>query len=367
MIPVNTPHIAEKEKQYVNQCLDTGWISSAGHFVDEFEKQFANYCDCKFGVTTTNGTSAIHLALKSLDIGPGDEVLVPAFTMAGSVYPIVQCGAKPVFVDSEMDTYNIDFQDSLSKITPKTKAIIVVHIYGHSVDMDPFIELCREKNIYLIEDAAEAHGALYKGRKAGSMGDVACFSFFANKIITTGEGGMIVSNNEQLINKAKRLKNLAHSNVRFIHDLPEAYNYRMTNMQAAIGLAQLERVEVIIDRKIYNANLYNELLADIPYLKTPTKKPWAKNVYWMYAVLLQADSKFDKADLMLKLKEKGIETRSFFYPLDKSPAFKQYVQNQNPCKNADELGSRGFYLPSGQNLSIEDIKFISDNMHQIMQ
>lgn len=353
MIPVNQPDIGALEKKFVQDCLDSGWISSAGHYVKEFENQFATYCDCQYGTTTTNGTTAIHLALKSLDIKAGDEVLVPSFTMAGSVYPIVQCGAIPVFVDSDIHTFNVDIDDLRKKITSRAKAILVVHLYGHPADMDPIMEIAQQHQLWVIEDAAEAHGALYKNKKVGGIGHVGCFSFYSNKIITTGEGGMIVTNDEAIIAKARRLKDLAHGEIRFTHDLPEAYNYRMTNMQAAIGLGQLNRIETIIQKKIANAHRYNELLKAIPDFMTPICEDWARNVYWMYSVKVKDNSKISKDHWMELLKQEGVETRSFFYPLHQQKAFAAY--GKNDCPRADWLSQVGFYLPSGQALSFEQI------------
>jgi perosamine synthetase len=365
VVPVNEPFIGDEEKKLVNECLETGWISSAGRFINEFEKNFSNYCECEYGVSTTNGTSAIHLALKSIGILPEDEVLIPSFTMAGSVYPIVQCGAVPIFVDSEMETYNLSFEDLLRKITSKTKAIVVVHIYGHPVDMDPIMDLAKERGLWVVEDAAEAHGALYKGRKAGGIGHIGCFSFYANKIITTGEGGMLVSNDYEIIQEARKLKDLAHGEKRFTHILPEAYNYRMTNIQAALGLGQLNRVEETISIKIANAALYNALLEDISDLVTPVCQPWARNVYWMYGVLVKESSRFPKDYLMSKLESMGIGTRSFFFPQDKQPAFSKY--GKGDCPNAEKLGATGFYLPSGQTLTEQQIAYVSESLHKVMR
>lgn len=362
-IPVNTPYIGAAEKKYVNECLDTAWISSAGRFVPAFEEAFANYCGCEYGVSVTNGTSAIHLALKALDLQEGDEVIVPSFTMAGSVYPITQLGCVPVFIDCELRTFNMDIELLESKITDKTKAIMPVHIYGHPVDMDPILKLAKKYNLYVVEDAAEAHGALYKGTKVGCLGDIACFSFYANKIITTGEGGMVVSNNENLMERARRLKDLGHGKTRFTHDMPEAYNYRMTNIQAAIGLGQFERIEDIIERKINNAERYNQLLEDIADFQTPICEEWARNVYWMYGVLVKPDARLTKSEWMTRLAENGIETRSFFYPLDQQIAFKQY--SSDDCPNTRYAGEHGFYLPSGQDLSEEQIKYIVEIIRQI--
>lgn len=364
VVPVNEPFLGEEEKRLVNECLETGWISSAGKFISQFEKSFAEYCGCQYGVTTTNGTTAIHLALKSLGIGPGDEVLVPSFTMAGSIYPIVQCGATPVFVDSEIDTCNLMVNDLVNKISPRTKAIEVVHLYGHPVDMDPILKISQENNLWVVEDAAEAHGALYKGRKVGGIGHVGCFSFYANKIVTTGEGGMLVTNDPDLVERARKLKDLSHGEKRFTHVFPEAYNYRMTNIQAAIGLGQLNRIEETIRLKIANAKLYNEVLEDIPDLITPVCHPWARNVYWMYGVQVRKGSRFSKDQLIAKLEEMGVGTRSFFYPQDRQPAFSRF--SRGDCPNAMQLGQTGFYLPSGQTLTEKQIHYVSEILHKIM-
>jgi len=364
MIPVNEPYLGQREKELVNECLESGWISSAGKYIKKFEDQFSEYCECAEGVTTTSGTTAIHLALKSLGIGPGDEVLVPAFTMVGSVYPIVQCGASPVFVDSEPDTGNMDIKDLERKITSSSKVILVVHIYGHPADMDPICDLARSRNLKILEDAAEAHGALYKGRKAGSLGDIGCFSFYANKIITTGEGGMVVSNDTALIKKARQLKDLAHGEIRFTHDWPEAFNYRMTNIQAAIGLAQLERIENTVRTKINNAEQYTSLLKDVPYLELPVCRPWARNVYWMYGVQLKDNDRFEKDQLMVALKNEGVDTRSFFYPLNTQKAFQKY--GKPDCPNAQSLGRRGFYLPSGQTLEPKQIHRVAEILSKLL-
>jgi len=364
MIPVNEPYLGDEEKRLVADCMEAGWVSSAGRYIGLFEAEFARYCDCAHGVTTSSGTAAIHLALKALGIGPGDEVLVPSFTMAGSVYPIVQCGATPVFVDSELETYNLDVSRLADKITPSSKAILVVHLYGHPADMDPIMELAQRTGLWVIEDAAEAHGALYKGRKAGSIGHLGCFSFYANKIVTTGEGGMVVSNDAGLVEKARRLKDLAHMGERFHHDLPEAFNYRMTNIQAAIGLGQLHRIEETISRKIANAELYNERLSDLAVIRTPACKPWAKNVYWMYGVVVQPGAPMDKSTFMQELRKDGVDTRSFFYPLDQEPAFSRF--SHNDCPNAKVLGETGLYLPSGQTLTPEQIEYVSESVHRVL-
>jgi len=362
-VPVNEPLIGDEEKRLVADCVESGWISSAGKYIEQFEREFAEYCECREGVSTTSGTTAIHLALKAVGVGPGDEVIVPAFTMAGSVYPIVQCGARPVFVDSELDTCNMRFDEIVRRTTPRTKAILVVHLYGHPVDMDPVMEFAADRNIVVIEDAAEAHGALYKGRKAGGIGHVGCFSFYGNKIVTTGEGGMVVTNDERIAALARQLKDLAHGEKRFTHVLPEAFNYRMTNIQAAIGLGQLRRIESTVARKIEAASRYTERLSDIRWLILPKTESWARNVYWMYGVRTSDDSPVDKDQLIGELGKVGVATRSFFYPQNRQPAFNCY--NDSDCPNAEKLSDTGFYLPSGQTLTDRQIDYVAGKVHEI--
>jgi perosamine synthetase len=244
MIPVCIPLLGEKELENVIDCIKTNWISSKGKYVEEFEDKFAKYCGCKYGVTTTSGTTALHLALASIGVGKGDEVIIPASTMIATAFAVVYCDATPVLVDAEPETWNIDVAKIEEKITDRTKAIMPVHIYGHPCDMDPIMKLAKEHDLYVAEDAAEAHGAEYKGKKAGGIGDIGCFSFYANKIITTGEGGMVVTNDEEIAERAKSLRNLSFPKEKRIYLHSEVgYNYRMTNIQAAIGLAQFERID----------------------------------------------------------------------------------------------------------------------------
>ena len=366
MIPVCIPFIGEKELEYVFDCIKTNWISSKGKYVEEFERGFAEYCGCKYGVSTTSGTTALHLALASIGVGKGDEVIVPAFTMISTVFAVVYCGAKPVLVDAEPETWNIDVSKIEEKITDRTKVIIPVHIYGHPCDMDPIMKIAEEHDLYVVEDAAEAHGAEYKGRKVGGIGHIGCFSFYANKIITTGEGGMIVTNDEEIAEKAKSLKDLAFSKERrFLHtDL--GFNYRMTNIQAAIGLAQLERIDELVERRRKNAHLYNELLKDIEGIRLPIEKEWAKNVYWMYSILVEDKFGMSRDELMSELEKKGIETRTFFIPMHVQPVF----QNMGLFKGerypvAEELARKGLYLPSSSGLSREEIEHICDEIRKI--
>ena len=361
MIPVCIPFIDKKELEYVIDCVKTNWISSKGKYVKEFEERFARYCGCKYGISTTSGTTALHLALVSIGVGKGDEVIVPAFTMISTVLAIVYTGAKPVLVDAEPETWNIDVTKIEEKITDRTKVIMPVHIYGHPCDMDQIMKIAKKYDLYVVEDAAEAHGAEYKGRKAGGIGHIGCFSFYANKIITTGEGGMVVTNNKKIAENAKLLKDLAFSKERrFLHtDL--GFNYRMTNIQAAIGLAQFERIDELVERRRRNAHLYNNLLKDVEGITLPVEKEWVKNVYWMYSILIEDSFGISRDELMKKLEREGIETRTFFIPMHEQPVF----QNMGFFKGegypvAEKISKKGLYLPSSSGIKEEEIKHICD-------
>lgn len=357
MIPVCEPFLSGKESEYVTDCLKTNWISSKGKYIEEFEQRFAHYCGCQYGISTTSGTTAIHLALASLGIGPGDEVIVPTFTMIATAFAVAYTGAIPVLVDAETETWNMDVSQIEARITPKTRAIMPVHIYGHVCDMDTIMEMAQRYNLYVIEDAAEAHGAEYKGRKVGGIGHVNCFSFYANKIITTGEGGMVVTNDESIAEKARALQDLAHSKERRFLHTDIAFNYRMTNVQAAIGLAQFEKIDELVERRRAHAHLYNSLLKDIEGVRLPPEKEWAKNVYWMYAILIEDSFGISRDELMERLKGKGIETRAFFIPVDQQPAFQKinlFKDEKYPV--AEMLSQNGLYLPSGSGLRKEEIQ-----------
>lgn len=369
MIPVCVPLLGAKELEYVTECIKTNWISSKGRYVEEFEEKFAEYCGCKYGITTTSGTTALHLALASIDLKTGDEVIIPASTMIATAFAVVYCGVKPVLVDAEPETWNIDVEKIEEKITNKTKAIMPVHIYGHPCDMDPIMKLARGHDLYVVEDAAEAHGAEYRGKKTGGIGDIGCFSFYANKIITTGEGGMLVTNDEEIVEKAKSLRNLCFPKEKRVYLHSEVgYNYRMTNIQAAIGLAQFERMDELAEMRRRNAHLYNECLKDIKGIKLPPEKEWAKNVYWMYSILIEDEFGMSRDKLMKELEKKGIETRTFFIPMHKQPVF----QNMGLFKGenypvAVELARRGMYLPSSSGLKEEEISYVCNAIRDIRQ
>ncbi|MFH1895678.1 MAG: DegT/DnrJ/EryC1/StrS family aminotransferase [archaeon] len=363
MIHVCEPNIGKKEFEYVKKCFDSNWISSMGPFVKEFEEKFAGFCDTKYGISTTSGTTALHLAVASLGIKKGDEVIMPSFTMIATSNSVIYAGAKPVLVDSEMQTWNMDVTKIEEKITKKTKAIMPVHTYGHSVDMDPLMEIAEKHGLKVIEDGAEAHGALYKGKKVGSIGDCGCFSFYANKIITTGEGGMVVTANEELSEMAHTLMNHAFSKEKHFWHKHIGFNYRMTNMQAALGLAQLERVDELLGLKEKINSQYTEILSEVDGITTPPEAPWAKNVIWMYGILVD-EKKFgmNKDKLMIELEKKGIETREFFIPMHRQPIYTQMKLFKGKYPVADELNYRGLYLPSGTMLSEEQISFVCDTI-----
>ena len=363
MIPVCEPTLIGNELKYVTDCLKTNWISSAGKYIKQFEESFAKFCDCKYGVACNNGTTAIHLALEACGIGKGDEVIIPAFTMIATCNAVIYSGAKPVLVDSEKETWNMDVNKIEERITNKTKAIMPVHTYGHPVDMDVINNIAKKHNLLVIEDAAEAHGAEYNGKRTGSLGKCAAFSMYANKIITTGEGGMITTNDEKVAEKAKLLRNHAFIKPRFLHkDL--GFNYRMTNIQAAIGLAQMEKADELVNRRINNAKLYNSLLKDVKGITLPPCKEWAKNVYWMYGILVEEEFSISMPQLRETLEKKGIDTRTFFIPMHQQPLFKEGKDERFPdCSGSypvsEELSKKGLYLPSSSSLTKEQIENIA--------
>lgn len=367
MIPVCEPTIGEAELRNVTECLQTNWISSQGRFIREFEERFSSYLGVKYGVATTSGTTAIHLALASVGIKEGDEVIMPTFTMIASALPVVYTGATPVVVDAEPETWNMDVNQIEAKITKGTRAIMPVHIYGHPCDMAAIADIALRHGLLVIEDAAEAHGGEYKGRKAGSLSDVACFSFYANKIVTTGEGGMVVTDRKEIYEQASLLKNLAHARERRFLHYQVGFNYRMTNIQAAIGLAQMERIDELVEARRRNAQLYNTLLKDIGGVTLPPEESWAKNVYWMYSVLInEAEFGMGSEELARKLYEKGIETRPFFIPLHQQPVFRQMGLFVNEhCPVAERLSVEGINLPSSSSLKASQIEYICQEIKKL--
>lgn len=370
MIPVCKPWLPGNEKKYVLEALETNWISSSGKYIEEFEEKFSKFCNVDYGVSCSSGFGALHLACVALGLTEGDEVIVPTFTMAACINAILLTGAKPVLIDSDKETYCIDVDKIEEKINNQTKAIMPVHIYGHPCDMDKIMNLAKKYNLKIIEDCAEAHGAEYKGKKVGSFGDIGCFSFYANKILTTGEGGMCVTNNLELAHKMKKLRNHSFEHPRFIHN-EIGFNYRLTNIQAAIGLAQVENVNKLVESRRDVGKKYSSLLKGLKELILPIEKDYAKNVYWMYGVVLSEKSKLKKEDVMIKLREKGIDTRSFFIPMHKQPAYyNKTIENAPNCEGkfpiSDFIGERGFYLPSSSNLTEEEIEKICAELKRII-
>ncbi len=363
IIPVCEPTIAGKEKEYLLDCLDSNWISSAGKYIPAFEDKFAAECHCKYGVACVNGTVALHLGLAALGLEPGDEVILPTFTMIATINAIAYTGATPVLIDSEPHTWNMDVTQLADKITPKTRAIIPVHTYGHPVDMDPIMELAEQHGIFVMEDAAEAHGAEYKGRRAGGLGHAAGFSFYANKIITTGEGGMITTNDAKFAALTQNLRDHAFSSERHFWHKYVGFNYRMTNMQAAIGLAQTEQMSGFVADRRRNAALYTELLKEIPGIVTPPEAGWAKNVFWMYSLLVEDEFGMTRDQLRAFLARHGIETRTFFIPMHLQPIYYEAFKGQR-YPVAEMLCQRGFYLPSASSLTAQQITYIISIVRQ---
>ncbi len=367
MIPVCEPTLIGNEKKYVDQCIETNWISSSGSFLEEFEKKFSKFCNVKHGVSCSNGTTALHLALVSLGIGPGDEVILPSFSIIALANSVLYTGATPVFVDSELKTWNMDPGKIEEKITSRTKAIIAMHTYGCPADMDSINEIARKHNLKVVEDAAESHGATYKGRPTGGLGNVSAFSFYANKIITTGEGGMVLTDDDKIAEKARLLRNHAFTKPRFVHH-EIGYNYRMTNIQAAIGVAQLENADKLVKMRQENARLYNEELKDVKGITTPPDCPNGTNVYWMYGVLVDKEEfGIGKDEVMRLLAKSGIETRSFFYPMHMQPVFKEMpdIDCSGDYSVSEQLYEQGFYLPSSSHLTPEQIRMICDTLKSL--
>lgn len=357
-IPVNEPIFIGNEKKYLNECIDTGWISSAGRFITDFEESLAKRCHRKYGVAVSSGTAALEIAVKTLNLAPEDEVIIPALTIISCPNSVIKAGATPVLVDVEEDTFNMSLETIKEKVTEKTKAIMIVHLYGHPVDMDPILEFANSRGIKIIEDAAEMHGQEYKGKPCGSFGDISIFSFYANKHISTGEGGMLLTNNEDIADKAKSLRDHCFmKGRRFLHD-DIGSNYRMTNLQAAVGLAQLECLDKYIEKKRAMGAQYTNILNTNEKFKTSiVETKYSKNVYWVYTIVLNEEFFKDSDSISNKLKELGIGNRPFFWPIHQQPIYKEMGLFKDESYPVSEKLSRlGFYLPSGLALSNEQIE-----------
>jgi perosamine synthetase len=359
MIPVFEPVIGDDEIQAVVLALKKGEISgSFGDTIPEFENKFAQYVGCEFGIAVSSGTTALHLAVDAAGIGKGDEVLISTSTNIATALAVYHNGATVVPIDSELDTWNLDLDLLEQHITPKTKAIIPVHLFGHPVDMDRLMAIASKHNLIVIEDCAEAHGAKVRNRMVGSFGQMNCFSFYANKIITTGEGGMITTNDKVYAEKLRLLRNLAFTTPRFYHEVA-GYNFRMTGMQAALGVAQLKKIETFINDKRRLAASYNTHLKNIPFLQLPAEKDWAKNVYWMYGILVKEGFNISRNALATYLKNNGVDTRTFFCPMGKQPFLKS-ASTKTETPRADYLWENGLYLPSSCLLEDKTIQHIAE-------
>ena len=361
-IKTSQPWFDDEEKRNINHALDQKAISGFyGNYIAKFENLFAKFCDSKYGVSTNSGTTALHLATKTLDIRKGDEVLVTTFTNMASIFSILYVGAKPIPIDIDEDTFNIDPKLIEKKINKRTKAIMIVHIFGHPVDYSAISLIAKKYKLLVIEDCAEAHGAEYKGKKVGSLGDAGCFSFYANKIITTGEGGMVVFNNKKLAEKAKNLKELSFGKVDKFQHNDIGFNYRMTNLQAALAVAQLERIDELLDKKIEIFSWYHKYLNNINGIKLNPKLENYKNVYWMICVELTNLSENERDNVMVKLNDKYIDSRPYFYPISEMP---MYTKVNTPVTKL--ISQRGINLPSYFDLTEDQVLYICNELKKLL-
>lgn len=356
MIPIAKPILGKEEKKNAMEAIDSGWLSN-GEFVGRFEDRFSSYCGRKTGIAVSNGTAALHLALKALGIGPGDEVIVPALSFIAVANSVYYCGAKPVFCDSDSEYWCISPEEIKKKITPKTKALIAAHLYGHPCDMKAIEEIAEKYNLKAVEDAAEAHGAECRGRKAGSFGDVSCFSFFGNKMITTGEGGMCLTDNPKTAEIIAELRDHGMSREKKYWHNVIGFNYRMTNVQAAIGLAQCGRLESLLEKKRAIASKYSKFLKNSSGIILPREMRWAKSSFWLYSVAINSENKTTEK-IARSLAESGIETRPFFNPISAMPPYRS--DERFPV--AERLSARGLSLPTGPNITYKEIKFVADKL-----
>jgi perosamine synthetase len=376
MIPVNEPRLGDRDMEYVTECVRTGWVSSAGRFITAFEEGWAAYCGRRHGVAVCNGTVALELAVACLGLQPGAEIIMPTFTIISCALAAVRAGLVPVLVDSDRRTWCMDLNQVKDKITPRTRAVMPVHMYGHPVDMDPLLELADKHGLAVIEDAAEAHGAQYRSKggvlpegwhRCGGFGDLSCFSFYGNKLITTGEGGMVLTDDSRLLEEARSRRNLCFQAERRFYHEELGFNFRLTNLQAALGLAQLERMEEIVAHKRWMGREYTRRLAHVGGLQLPAEEPWARSVYWMYGVVLAEETGMDAAAFARRLADRGVETRPFFLGLHEQPVFHRrglFVRERYPV--AERLARQGLYLPSGVALSEDQLSEVCDAVREVL-
>lgn len=373
-IPVSETVIGKLEEELIAECLRSGWVSSTGKFVDQFEQEWAAYCGREYGIAVSNGTSALHLAVAALGLEPGDEVIIPTFTIISCALAVINAGGIPVLVDCDPDNWCMAVDQIEGKITPQTRALMVVHMYGHPADMNPILQIAERHHLAVIEDAAEAHGAEYldrdshgigQWRRCGSFGTLSTFSFYGNKIITTGEGGMVLTDDPALADKMRSLRNLGFQpSRRFCHD-QMGFNFRLTNLQAALGLAQIQRIEEILARKRWQASIYHTHLRDVAGLQLPIEESWARSVFWMYAVVVAEQRGIDADELARRMREYGVETRPFFLGMHEQPVFRRrglFLGESYPV--AERIARLGLYLPSGLGLTESQLIRVSESVKE---
>lgn len=365
-IPVNEPIFTGNEKKYLAECIDTGWVGSDGPFIKKFEDSLADIINRKYVSLVSNGSAALEIAMKSLDIKKGDEVIMPSHTIISVPAAVTKLGALPVLIDSDA-TWNMDVNKIEEKITPNTKAIVAVHTYGFPVDMDKILELAKKYKLFVVEDAAEMIGQKYKNKMCGSMGDISIFSFYPNKHVTTGEGGAILTNSLEIIQRCNYYKNLCFENPRFIHR-ELGWNYRMSNIQAALGLAQIEKLDFHVKRKRQIGSLYTDLLeGNNKFTLQPKSISYAKNIWWVFGILLNKKTKLNASEFMHKLAEMNIGSRPFFYPIHKQPVYEKVNSFKNLTHNmSEDLAEYGFYVPSGLSIKESEIEYVADCINSIL-
>jgi len=362
VIPVYEPELSGNELSYVSECINSGWISSQGEFINRFESEFASYCGRKFGIAVTSGTTALQLALAALTLPKGSEVILPGSSIISSALAVIYNKLVPVFVDVDPLSWGLDPSQLEKVLSPRTKAIMPVHLFGHPVNMQPVLDFARQHNLAIVEDAAQAHGAEYSGMKCGSFGSMSCFSFYANKIITSGEGGMVLTDDQELYERCRSMRNLCFRSDRRFYHTETGFNFRFTNLQAALGLAQLEKIGATLNRKRQLAMQYSEKLKDIVGIQLPIEREWAKNVYWMYAIVLRKKSKniSNASELADQLWQHKIQTRPFFLGLHRQPCLQKYLTREYRLPVTDSIAENGLYLPSSMALTENQVERVCE-------
>lgn len=373
MIPVSSPSLDGSEQLYLQDCIQSGWISSDGPYVERFEREWADYCGAQYGIAVSSGTAALQIATSALELGPGDEVILPSFTIISCILAVLRVGATPVLVDCDPDTYCMDVDQVADAITCRTRAIMPVHLFGHPVQMDPLLGLAEKKGLYIIEDAAQAHGSEYRTtrsaepvwKRCGSLGTLATFSFYANKLVTTGEGGMLLTDDPHLAERCRSLRNLCFQPRRFYHE-ELGHNFRITNMQAAIGVGQLEHISSTLERKRAIGKYYNEAFADLNVVTLPAVRSWARTNYGMYPIVLSDTLDLDASTFAQLLRDKGVETRPLFLGLHEQPVFRDQSFSKKSLPVTEYIHRRGLYLPSGSGLTRSQLDTVANAVTDVI-